>query len=774
MRKTQLSLLLACVLVCGLAAAPALAGTWFWKPGWPDAPSGMPDFDMNQDFDNADGDNDPTTGIDPNYCTPTATANSIWWYGSIPGGTVYHGNQTNLRYPGLADVDQDGIIDRTGVTSKDSPMDLVQALAWTLDTNDQRNPDDAHQGTWIPSALWGDLLGCQPGTQEYVLSHGAALKTRTYFYPSFDHMQSETLSCHDVVLHVLVDPNNPPGEYPEPEGADAGQTTLHSVTVAGVDCGDDPQHTNARMAISDNDDDAFELGGCPHGRALPAGHGNSDHGSVGFHAAAYDHQKHNDPTNVSHDGYDVTIPAPARAAFVGAPPPGFGLVTYLGEDVVYATVTSPTADRPISFSVAPGLMAAGGAEGLNYGAGAPPPGMPPNDVWDMGNAGVGMLQTEGEIFESHPLNLLPPNFVGVNQLVISGAQGVPVPMPVPPAPAPPGALGLNPGDNINALSYGMDSGDIIYFSVDDKATGVLGTGVNNEAVQATSMTGPWFGATPANPGGGDWPLGGNEAAGDIFKAGRFAKFGPYFNHHVAEGVLDDCWVCDHSAMPANVCFVDEVQLGLQAPANNGSFLNDGVEDDLDALEYASTSDPVWGIDSLDAAGASGSDGFVDPGRYAFFSLDAPPVGGGPAATADDILVYDGTNMLLNIYADGVLDIGLLQGDDLDALILSDVQVAPSGIALLGPNGILDPGLDEALFSLAVGSPSLGALYHPGDLFYTDFSGLFSLWVDNAALGLLDSDELNALDTIPGCIPEPAGLSVLVLGVLGLKARRRRT
>ena len=752
------------ILGCGLLISTAPASSWYWKPGWPSAPSGVPDFDQNQDFDNADGDNNTATGVDPNYCTPVATANSIWWYGSIPGNTVYQGSPTNLRYPALADVDQDGIIDRTGATSKDTPVHLVQSLAVNMDTNDQRLADDGHQGTWIPQEALPTRYGGHTGTDEYIMLRNVPLKTRTYFYPTFEQIQSEVLSSHDVVLHVWTDPTNSHPETPEPETADQG-TTLHSVTVAGVDCGDPPGHQGARIAISDPNADAREAGTAPHGRVLPPGHA---------HGVPYS-ALHNNPLYVSHDGYNVVAPN-------GGPGSGFGLQNFLGQDAVYATVVSPTADRPISFSVDKG------AEGVMP---LLPWGSPPNDVRELGTAGTispippnpsHQLQTEAEVFQAS-LRPVQPGATGPNVDVISAALGVgPGPHNPPPpllVPAPPGQFGLNPGDNINALSYGKDSGNVLYFSVDPRATGVLGTGVNNEAVQSTSQMGPWpaVNPIPMNPGGGDWvlgsPVGGNEAAGDVFKAGAFRMFGAYVGQHLEDGAVDLCWVCDHPNRPANVCFVDEAQLGLQAPANNGSFLNDQVEDDLDALEYADTHDGTWGVD-MDG------DGQVDNGKFAFFSLNAPS---GPAGadSPEDILVSAGaTPNSFSVYADGINTIGLQAGDDLDALILSDLalkQMPEGQIIAWMPDGVLNPGLDEALFSLAAGSPSLGAAFSPGDVFYTDFQGSFSLWVSAAQLGLLATDELNALDTMPHPlddgppIPEPGTLVLVLLSGVGLLRRR---
>ena len=51
---------------------------WLWKDYNGDNPGGyLPDFDQNKDYDNADGDQDPTTGVDAFYGGPTAAADLL-------------------------------------------------------------------------------------------------------------------------------------------------------------------------------------------------------------------------------------------------------------------------------------------------------------------------------------------------------------------------------------------------------------------------------------------------------------------------------------------------------------------------------------------------------------------------------------------------------------------------------------------------------------------------------------------------------------------------
>lgn len=431
-------------------------------------------------------------------------------------------------------------------------------------------------------------------------------------------------------------------------------------------------------------------------------------------------------------------------------------------------------------------------------------GLGPNDVYVLGpspavgpaTGGFG-LPTEGEIFVSGTSGAnKPPDGTNIDRL--SGALGnVPrvgphaIPGPFPATGA--GVFGLVPNDNIISTSYGLDSGEVLYFSVDPLALGAPGTDVNFHSVLSPGPL-PVGGPTPENPGGGD-P--GNEAAGDVYASQRFVPFGNQRDLHLVLGRTAPLV----AGPMTNKLLYDEVDLGLQAPAFNGTAIPGFREDDLDALELADPGDPVWGNDF-------NGNGTLDFGeRPTWFSLDqfSPSIGaativaggGVPLFTfapdlsvsPDDILLtlpggedangngvldagedIDGDTVLdpfvYGIYASG-LDIGLVPGDVLDALALSDAGLA----------GFLDPTLDVALFSLAPGSPSLAAFgLSAADVFITDFTGGFGLYASFIQLGLQFEDNLNALDILP--VPEPSAILLTaiaaVIGTFFVRHRRPRT
>ncbi|MGK7878502.1 MAG: hypothetical protein AB4060_00115 [Crocosphaera sp.] len=356
----------------------------------------------------------------------------------------------------------------------------------------------------------------------------------------------------------------------------------------------------------------------------------------------------------------------------------------------------------------------------------------PNDVWALDQSGYA---TEGEVFQSSGATLgLPPDGTNVDRmsssLGLGPAPGGPpfvgpfAPNPGAPNAAPPapgrslGTFGLQPMDNIFSLSYGMDSGNILQFSVTPNTVGRRGTDVFFESTLSPIPTG--------DPG--------NEAAGDIFKSRWFSPFGSYIPDHLAVNQLLN------PATKLNNIYRDEQELGLQAPANAGA---NSPEDDLNGLEEADTGDNFWGVDN-------DVNGVVDNDKYAFFSLGSSSLSLGGTVETADILVADDSQMFTT-YADKT-DIGLQAGDIVDALVLSDVGnvgVGPSGKA---PNGVLDMG-DEALFSLAAGSPTLATSnLSAGDVLYTDFDGTFNLYAQYDHLGLEKTDDLNALDIKPGSPP----------------------
>lgn len=174
---------------------------------------------------------------------------------------------------------------------------------------------------------------------------------------------------------------------------------------------------------------------------------------------------------------------------------------------------------------------------------------------------------------------------------------------------------------------------------------------------------------------------------------------------------------------SNVLAINEGSLGL-IPGFFG--------DDLDGLE----------LDTKDTS-------------RTYFSIDSLSFSNGVGALtyANDIFL----NSFGNTYASGEVNIGLYPMDDLDALVLWDVYQP----------GILNPGIDMALFSLSTFSPNTftagTGIYSPADILFTDFRGSFAPWASAESIGLRPDDELNALDTVP----EPSTILLMAVGFVGI-------
>jgi hypothetical protein len=295
----------------------------------------------------------------------------------------------------------------------------------------------------------------------------------------------------------------------------------------------------------------------------------------------------------------------------------------------------------------------------------------------------------------------------------------------PPPNIPAASLGLASGDDVDALSYGLDVLDdfedpeaegsvMVAFSVDPASVGSPNTGVNREATKPTP-----------------------EAYGD--------EFVTYFQN-------------------SNIELVDEQALVLQ----EGS-----LGDDLDAL----TGQPTRQVDP---------DGNTIPERPVFFSLapGSPSLTTLGVSPADLLFSQNGSVGVFALES----DLGLVPGDDVDALCLQKSGL-PSPLLRpgVGPPAPPAPGaaqFDYALFSLAPGSPTLTAIgASPADLLVTDFSpnrpGIIAppaLYAAAAKLGLLDTDDLDALKCLLAAVfipvDHPDGDGVIAINIGGTDSFRQ--
>jgi hypothetical protein len=257
-----------------VATSPVEVPQWegYVKPSYPDyAPSGMPDFDENQDQWG------PAPGT-YTWCGPVAVANSLWWLDS---------KYESLVNP--APVAPPTISDNYGLVTSYNPLvwddhdpqnvdPLVRELATLMDTDGQQS-GIPHLGT-----NWMDL---ENGIRTYLMNRGldTAFEVHDLQFPDFPWIDHEVEICQDVELFL---------EFYRWDGIQWTQPITNPSLEAGhfVACaGSNPNLNPGQVLISDPLQDAFEAGTAP--------------GQAPIHAYPHGTWVHNDTLYVSHDAYQV-------------------------------------------------------------------------------------------------------------------------------------------------------------------------------------------------------------------------------------------------------------------------------------------------------------------------------------------------------------------------------------------------------------------------------------------------------------------------------------
>ena len=280
-----------------------------------------------------------------------------------------------------------------------------------------------------------------------------------------------------------------------------------------------------------------------------------------------------------------------------------------------------------------------------------------------------------------------------------------------------GAIGLTNGDELDALSHGMDALwglHVVYFSVDRAAQSQAGGLLDSANFNVYSQAGL------------------NQEAGDIFATIDSAG--------VASYPRGDNMIHQHQS------FLGLVPNILWFQNNTGEEL-----DNLDALSFEEsdlTNDGVPDVNTYFSLGPNASSG-----------LNSPTLTANGWSGADILVDMPGGG--LSVFASAA-SMGLdAEEDDIDALVVLDMN----------RNGAPDAG-DRAMFSLAPGSKTLtDNAYSPGDLFATTFSQGHVVLYEAENLGLLGTDNLDALEV--QLVPEPGTLALLALGGVVVASRRRR-
>lgn len=253
------------------------------------------------------------------------------------------------------------------------------------------------------------------------------------------------------------------------------------------------------------------------------------------------------------------------------------------------------------------------------------------------------------------------------------------------------SFGLVANDNIDALSADTPSSpDLPYhliFSADRASLGQAGTPFRVEAVNGQAASDLWW----TNLTGGT-PVASLTGAGCV----------PW------------------AIAPPHVRLTNQTAFNLIRTVAAGVPVVP-PQDNVDAVE----------LDAMDTNG----DGVHDVNAY--FSLDAASPSLGARSPAAIFFSAAGSGAFTPFSLPS--QIGLVAGDDIDALVIWD----------RGLVGSPDPGMDFVLFSLAPGSPTLTTYsVSPAMIFVSDFTGRMCPFDGPGPLGLLLADNVDGLDVLP--------------------------
>jgi len=235
-----------------------------------------------------------------------------------------------------------------------------------------------------------------------------------------------------------------------------------------------------------------------------------------------------------------------------------------------------------------------------------------------------------------------------------------------------------------------------------------------------------------------WQASLNQQPGDVFRTdvtlphpGRFAGMGipgPGFAGPlptVGTGV-------------SNLLMFDESQLSLTAGVGVGNVIGPSI---LAPAIRPGTHDNTDATDFQPLVQAPLTYFSVYPDEMAISGLMCPDIYTiGPAG---GVGLYAPGNQM------GLLDMGMPDVDDIDALVVWD----------LGGIGVADPMLDYALFSLSPGSMLLQIHnLSPSDVFFTNFCGAFWMYASGNDLGLVATEILgDNVDALEAFVPGDANL-----------------